>query len=324
MRVTLTPPAWATHLFSDLGDWRKAPLPVAELAPFQLPDDVYFEYAWQDAAGQLHPDPDNANPLLNPWWKHASHLTGPDYAPSKWLVAAEVRPRGRVLRLKVPALSFGGERQILVYTPAGYGEQALPLIYFQDGKAYYGWGRVCQILDRLLSAAQAEPAHLVFLTPTQRTREYAFNDDYLKHVIEEVLPTVERRVRCSGLRTAWGASLGGLCSAQLAWRNPDLFQRVVSQSGAFLFSPEMDFAFPFAGAESFRQEVLREGPRGLSWHLAWGTLEWLAASNQRLAATLLAQGAVVQQTESPAGHNWVHWGNGLAAGLEFATAPGRA
>ena len=31
--------------------------------------------------------------------------------------------------------------------------------------------------------------------------------------------------------------MGGLCSAELAWRHPLRFQTVVAQSGAFLFHP---------------------------------------------------------------------------------------
>ena len=41
MRVDLQPPAWATHLLSDLTDWQRAPLPAADVAPFDLPDDAY-------------------------------------------------------------------------------------------------------------------------------------------------------------------------------------------------------------------------------------------------------------------------------------------
>jgi enterochelin esterase family protein len=318
MRVELTPPSWATHLVSDLTDWRRAPLAVDELVPFDLPDDAYFEYAWQDAAGERHPDPSNPNPLLNPWWKYASHLTGPEYRIDPWVAGDGVRPAGRVLRLRVPSRHFGADRQVLVYTPAGLGAAELPVVYFQDGKAYFGWGRVCQVLDRLLGAGLVAPAHLVFVTPNQRTAEYAFNDAYLQHMITEVLPAVEDRVSGNGRRTAWGASLGGLCSAQLAWDHPHLFQRVVSQSGAFLFSPDMDFSFPFAGGETFTARVRDEAKRPITWHLECGTLEWLTPSNVRLQETLARQGAVVQLVTRSAGHNWVNWRNGVAAGLRFS------
>jgi len=213
MKIDLKPPSWATHLQSDLTDWRKAPIPVSELTTFEIPDDAFLEYAWQDEAGERRADPANENPRTNPWWDFACHLAGPDYRPDQWLVDSDVRPLGRVLRMSIPSVHFSSERQVLVYSPPGEAESSLPTLYFQDGKAYYGWGRVSQVLDRLIAAGLVPAAHLVFVTPKQRTDEYGFNDNYLRHMVEEVLPTVESRINCNGQRTAWGASLGGLCSA---------------------------------------------------------------------------------------------------------------
>jgi len=318
MRVDLHPPSWATHLLSDLTDWQRAPLPVGEVAPFEIPDDAYFEYAWQDDAGARRPDPDNPNPRLNPWWDFASNLTGPDYRPDPWVAPDDSRPLGRVLRMKVVSEILGQTRHLLVYSPAGMAEASLPLILFQDGKAFFGWGRVPQVLDRLLENHRCGPAHLVFVPPNQRTSEYAFNPRYRKFLLEELLPAVEERIHCDGRRVAWGASLGGLLSSQLAWERPDLFQKVVAQSGAFLFSPDMDRKNPFAGNEWLTSRVLTEVPPPLKWHLDCGTLEWLLASNQRLAAALAARGAEVELITRSAGHNWINWRNGLGQGLMFA------
>lgn len=315
MKVDLPPPPWATHLQSDLTDWYKAPVPVSELVPFELPDDAFFEYAWQDKAGERRADPANNNPRTNPWWDFACHLTGPDYRPDPWVVAAGVRPLGRVLRLRIASVYFPGDRQVLVYSPPGEAESSLATIYFQDGKAYYGWGRVSQVLDRLMAAGLVPAAHLVFVTPSQRTREYGFNDDYLRHMVEEVLPTVESRVACNGRRTAWGASLGGLCSAYLAWDYPELFQSVVSQSGAYLFHPGMDYTRPWVGDSAFVQRVQSEPARPLAWYLDCGTLEWLTASNVQMSVALSESGMKVEAVLRNAGHNWENWRNGLADGL---------
>jgi enterochelin esterase-like enzyme len=318
VRVELIPPAWATHLLSDLTDWQRGPLPVSELAPFDIPDDAYFEYAWQDADGERRPDPDNANPRLNPWWDFASNLQGPDYRPDRWVVPDGVRPRGRLLRMEVSSEILNLNRHVLVYSPAGMAESELPVILFQDGKAYYGWGRVSQVLDRMMEQGECGPAHLVFVPPGQRTVEYAFNPAYRKFLLEEVLPAVEARIKCDGRRVAWGASLGGLLSSHLAWERPDLFQKVVAQSGAFLFSPDMDKTNPFAGGEWLREKVLTEDIPSLQWHLDCGTLEWLLASNENLADALRGRGAQVGFRTRSAGHNWINWRNGLFDGLRFA------
>ena len=322
MLIDLTPPPWATHLLSDLTDWQRAPVPVAELAPFEIPDDAYFEYAYADAEGGRRPDPGNPNPRLNPWWEYACNLTGPDYSPDPDAEVGDARPRGRVLRLEVAARESGQTRRLIVYSPPGLAEAPLPHVLFQDGKAYYGWGKAPQVFDRLLDRGEIAPAHLVFVPPGERTREYAYNPAYRRFLVREVLPAVEERAPCDGRRTAWGASLGGLLGAMLAWERQDLFQTVVAQSGAFLFSPDMDNVNPFAGNESFLATVRAGDPTGLRWHLDCGRLEWLLGSNERLAGVLAAAGAEVRLVTRNAGHNWVNWRNGLAAGFRAALPPG--
>jgi len=325
VRIELQAPAWATHLLSDLTDWQRAPLPVADLAPCDLPDDAYFEYAWLDKAGERRADPANANPRRNPWWPYACNIAGPRYEPDPDAAAAAAGggPRGRVLRLSVASDILDQNRHFLVYTPAGHGEDTLPLVLFQDGKAYFGWGRVPQVCDRLLARGEIGPAHLVFVPPSERTREYAFNPDYRRFLRDELLPAAEARVRCDGRRIAWGASLGGLLSATLAWENPELFQRVVTQSGAFLFSPDMQPGNPFSGTESLRRQVLSEPPRRLAWHLECGTLEWLLDSNRNLAAALADRGMPAALLTRNAGHNWVNWQDGIAGALRFALGDAR-
>lgn len=319
MRVELKVPAWAEFLLSDLTDWNRTPVPVAEVAPFDLPDDVYFEYTWQDASGRKRPDPANTNPRRNPWWPHACNLTGPDYRPEPWSVRADGPPRGRTLRLMVESGILGESRPLLVYTPAGCADRALPLVVFQDGKAYYAWGRAPRILDVMLEAGEIGPAHLVFIPPRKRTQEYAFNQRYRRFICEEALPLAMGRVRCSGRAVAWGASLGGLLSAELAWERPDIFGCVVAQSGAFQFSPDMDFDHPFGGSEAFLHKVRAASDLpALRWRLQCGTLEWLLDSNRNLHRELDARGADCKLDLRHAGHNWVNWLEGMAAGFRFA------
>lgn len=323
MRIVLQAPPWATHLLSDLTDWQRAPVPVGELAPLELPDDAYFEYAWLDAQGQRREDPANGNPRLNPWWPYACHVAGPLYRTDPAAGAAAGRsPGGRTLRLEVASRHLSQRRHVLVYTPAGCGGRALPAVVFQDGKAYQGWGRVPQVLDLLIGLGEALPAHLVFVPPVERTPEYFFNPTYRRFLLEEALPAVAGRVDIAGPLVAWGASLGGLLSAQLAWDAPGSFRAVVAQSGAFLFSPDMTPGDPFHGREAFLDLVVQQPQPGIAWHLECGTLEWLLPSNRRLAAALRAGGHAVTLVERPAGHNWVNWRNGIAAGLRFALGPG--
>jgi enterochelin esterase family protein len=224
--------------------------------------------------------------------------------------------------MRIESEVLGRGRHLLVYSPAGLAEATLPLVLFNDGKAYFGWGRAPQVMDRLLARGEIEPAHLVFVPPGERTKEYAFNPDYRAFLTDELLPAVEARIRCDGRRTVWGASLGGLLGATLALERPDLFGCAVTQSGAYLFSPDMDLGNPFAGNESFREDLRRGEPRRVRWHLDCGTLEWLLASNERVAAALREAGADATFTVRNAGHNWINWRNGLADGFRRALPAG--
>lgn len=318
MEVTLTPPAWATHLISDLTDWLRRPLPVARLLPFTLPDDAYFEYAYLDAKGRPRPDPENPHPSRNPWWDCARSLEGPDYRPDPHAEIGMTRPLGQLLRLTISSQVLGQERRIIVYSPPGQAEARLPLVYIQDGKGYLRYGRVPQVFDRLVSDGLSRPAHLVFVTPRERVREYVQEAAYLRFLVEELLPAVERRVRTTGERVAMGASLGGLMSATLAWAPGELFQTVVAQSGAFLTSPGERVPDAFRGAEWMRRQVVSEPPRPLRWYLDCGTLEWLLPCNDRLAEALRDRGYELDYRNRSAGHNWTNWRNGLAAALQFA------
>jgi enterochelin esterase family protein len=325
MRVELQPPEWATHLISDLDDWMRRPRPVAELVPFELPDDAYFEYAWLDADGEKRPDPANENEPRNPWWPYARYLAGPDWRPDPWArIEPRTVPAGTTRRLKLSSEHLGRERHVLVYTPAGHQDRELPQVWFQDGKAFYGWGKAPQVLDKLLANGQCGPAHLVFVPPINRTREYHFNQRYLAFLTEELLPEVERRAPGDGQRTAWGASMGGLCSAELAWRHPLKFQSVVSQSGAYLYHPGQEpGADPHGGREWWAERVGEEVWRPLRWNLQTGTLEWLHGPNANLADALRTAEYAVQYGERPSGHNWTTWRDGLAEGFRFALPRGR-
>ena len=319
MRVTLTAPDWATHLMSDLTDWQRAPLPVGDLHPLDLPDDAYFEYAWLAADGERREDPLNTNPRLNPWWTYACNVVGPGWRFDPDAEAAlHAAPAGRVLRLELDSHVLGQSRHVLVYTPAGYGDRPLPLVLFQDGKAYFGWGRAPQVLDRLLARGEVAPAHLVFVPPRERTPEYFFNPAYRAFLMDEVLPFVASRVACDGRKVAWGASLGALLSAQLAWEAAGGFEAVVAQSGAFLFSPDMTPGDPFHGNEAFVDMVVKGPQYDIRWFFDCGAFEWLLPSNRRLVAALAARGATAELAVRSAGHNWVNWRQGIAAGLVFA------
>lgn len=317
MQVTITPPDWATHILSDLTDWDRNPKPVDGTPEvYELPDDAYFEYAFLDADGKQRPDPDNDTVAENPWYPAARALTGPDYHPDPYFRVDNIE-EGDTQRHKLDSEVLDQTRRLVFYTPRGVEQTPLPIVYVQDGTAYHRLAKLAQVAQKLIDDGLIAPAHFVFIEPKDRTAEYVYNPDYRRFMTDEVLPFAEDRLVTNQQRIAMGASLGGLISATLAWKNPDLFRTVVAQSGAFLGTPEQP---DFYGSEaSWWLEHLRTTPtQPLRVYLEVGTLEWLTGVNRDIASVLADQGYDCAYTERSAGHNWVNWRNGFRTALQFA------
>ncbi len=322
MKLTIIIPPWARHIVSDLTDMERNPHPVdaSKVSSFTLtlPDDVYFEYAFLDDQGEMRADPANPQRGDNPWYPEVSAVTGPAYRPDAYASPSQ-QAEGRIGRHRLASKVLGETRRIITYTPAGHENAELPAVYVQDGVAYYRTGRLADVLEALLADSLVRPAHLVFVEPTDRSREYRYNPDYRRFIVEELVPFIEDELAVRNERVAMGASLGGLMSATLGIHHPELFATVVSQSGAFLGSPEEpDF---YDGKTSWLLEQLKAGEgKTLRWHLQTGTLEWLYEVNHRAAKALKAGGYSFEYLERNAGHNWTNWKNGLSRALRFALA----
>jgi enterochelin esterase family protein len=278
----------------------------------------------------MRADPERSERADNPWYKEVSAVYGPDYRPDPY---AEPEPLpetfsvGETKRLRITSRHLHQTRRVSLYTPKGYEGEPLPVVYVQDGVAFYRYAKLHLVLERLLQDGLARPAHLAFIEPTDRTLEYGFNGAYRKFVLEEALPEVEGAVSVTGERIALGASLGALVSVLLALDAPELFRTVVTFSGAFVGTPdEKDF---YASKESWALDTLKTRERlPLRFYTEVGTLEWLTTVNRELAGVLEDKGYEHVYHERNAGHNWTSWKNGFQGALRFALdgadAAGRA
>ncbi len=241
MKVAFRVPPWAVQILSDLTDMDRNPHPVdaGKVARFtlELPEDAYFEYAFRDAAGELHPDPDNPERADSPWFPQASALFGPDYRPHPLASPDPTLERGTLTRHRLTSAVMGQLRRVSVYTP-GAGTGPLPPIIVQDGTAFLRLARLHLVLEALLAAGEVRPAHIAFVEPLDRTAEYGFEPNYRSFVSEELLPFLAARHAFSEERILWGASLGGLFSLTFVLHHPELADTVVTQSVALLETPE--------------------------------------------------------------------------------------
>ena len=323
MQITIEAPLRAKYIISDFSDWDRNPQSISKVAPsgfweIELPEDVYFEYAFLDTDGKQRPDPKNNNPVANPWFPAARAITGPDYKPSPYSQIKDVQ-ENKLARYRLESQYLGQMRRITSYTPINHRHEALPVIYVQDGVAYYRIAKLHLVLERLISEEKIRPAHIVFIEDIDRELEYSYFPPYKKFIVKEVVPHIETNLACTNERIVMGASLGGLVSSVLAWEHPDIFQSIITQSGAFLGSPE-DKDYYHSRHSWMLEHLKQEEAKPLRWYCETGTLEWLYKINSDIASVLKKKGYDYQYQESNAGHNWVNWRNGLSSALCFALA----
>jgi enterochelin esterase-like enzyme len=324
MQVVVQVPAWARALVSDHTDMDRRPRVLdPNDEPFltlEVPDDGRLEYAFIDPDGRVRADPQRGANGSNPWFAEVSEVRGPRYQPHPLAEPPAAQPAWGVARYRVESQAFGEVRRFAVASPPQV-HRPLPVVVLHDGVAYQRLARAADVLAELARTGAARAAHLVFVEPSERRREYAWDERHIRFVHDEVRPLVAENHATGAGWWAMGASLGGLAAATLALHAPDDWTGVVAQAGAFLGSPE-DARF-HAVDHSWLARRLEAGAGGhLRWVLDVGTLDWLLPVNRRVRDALDAMGASVHYRERAAGHNWGAWRDALPGVLEAALGSG--
>jgi enterochelin esterase family protein len=222
----------------------------------------------------------------------------------------------------VPAGVLPYPHRVHVYTPPGYasGDQSHSCVYFQDGRDYIEYGIAPLVLQTLIEGGGIAPVIGVFVTPPNlhlpetpnRTTEYGMNGEYVAFFTEELCAWVDGHIRTRrdpSARLVVGDSYGGLISATIGLRRPDVFGSAYSQSGYFSFRNDQ-FLKELGGTERI----------GCRFYLDCGTYEHrvgrgivpddegnFIAANQRTALLMRDCGVEVVYREYPEGHTWGNW-----------------
>jgi enterochelin esterase family protein len=117
-----------------------------------------------------------------------------------------------------------------------------------------------------------------------------------------------------------GASLGAVAAFHAAARYPDMFGRLLLQSGTFAFTdlghhmkgPALDPVVEFIN--DYRAKPFRLAER---IYMSCGVYESLIYENRSLLPVLQAQGMQVNFEEARDAHNWENWRDRLRSGLTW-------
>ena len=235
--------------------------------------------------------------------------------------------RRTVLKESFASDALGKERTLRVFLPPGYNDMVSHrIVYCQDGEECFNFGRIATHATRLILEEDIEPFLIVGVDVDMpnRTDEYApdgsRSEAYARFFVDELMPYVESRypVRTGpGDRVLVGDSLGGTVSLHLSLQVPDLIQKVVALSGAFLDSTfEAVEALPEGGLSGLRLYQLI-GTDETAIETSRGTFDFLEA-NRMLRPMLEARGASVHYVEKAGKHIWGFWQNELPDALRWA------
>jgi enterochelin esterase-like enzyme len=311
----------APRLLTDLHNWEEHPQPMEAVDPglwsFSMPIalDAYLEYAFQDTSnGKRLPDPLNQNLTWNGYNAYNNFFYMPQAAPSPLIQPVPGIVRGRLSRHHVPTRDYavGLNRTVYLYQPPV--KTPVPLLIVYDGLDYLKRAYLPAIVDNLIAANRVRPFAMAMVQNAGRARsvEYSCCDATLGFVFESVIPFAQENLTLlppgGEPYGILGASMGGLMALYTGLRMPQVFGKVLSQSGAFsLVDHEMVIT----------DLVKYAPPAPIAIWMDAGRYEWLLEGNRRLYSLLNEKEYKVRYHEFSGGHNYTSWRNDLWRGLIF-------
>lgn len=315
--ATENTPAWEP---ADAG--RRKGRKAAErvwVARLPLAADAYMEYGLGPDKARV-PDSFNRRKLPNGMGEFNHWFYMPQGGPTPLAQRRPGVPTGVVTRHDAPTYMFvaGKQRRVDLYRPPVDGPAPLMVVY--DGSDFKRRASLPTMVDNLIAEGRIAPIALAMVANGggSRMAEYGCSDTALLFVHQIVLPLAQKHLdlvdpaQQPGAYGVMGASMGGLMSVYTALRLPQVFGRVLSQSGAFHLREHVTMAVELA-------QVLPPPPVHI-W-MDVGRYEWLLDSNRRMHALLRERGYDVTYREFSAGHNYPAWRDDLWRGLEALFPP---
>lgn len=235
-------------------------------------------------------------------------------------------------KVTLQSAHLGTSRTLRILVPPGYDEshderRTYRVIYCQDGEQFFNFGRIATFAMQLMQEQGASPFFVVGVDVDmkQRTAEYAPDgnrfDQYVRFFNEEMLPLIEEKYRVMDRpehRILAGDSLGATVSLHLALERPDLYQHVLSLSGAFL-KPTQD-RIEKASDLSWLNLYMLIGLDETEVETQRGTFNFTVAN--RVSRQLLdKKGACLRYIEKPGKHIWGFWQQELPMALQYFMMP---
>ena len=264
-----------------------------------------------------------------------SKLEMPDAPPQPWADKRQGVPAGEIAKQDFPSALLKNTRKISVYTPPGYSKNAPPynLLVVFDGDSFIETVPTPTTLDNLISEKRIAPtiALIVGNAKGMRGTELPCNPTFAEFLNSELIPWLRRSYNVTldprGV-TIGGCSYGGLAATCAAYRHPETFGNVLSQSGSYWWTPPPDPTKPDTFAPdadpSYVAQLFINSPKlPIRFYLDAGSLELdrsgkggsILVPNRHFRDVLRAKGYEVFYQEFQGAHDYASWRGTIADGL---------
>ena len=281
-----------------------------------VPRDAYVEYAFLSPDMQeKFLDPLNQRSVTDGLGSRNNFFYMPETMPSPFCLRRADVPAGTLTRHRVDTwmMQDDGERDVYLYSPPAKGPFPLLLVY--DGPDYLHRARLTAIVENLIAAGRIRPIAMAFLQNgrSRRHLEYICSDATISWLDREVLPLARKHLKLvnikenPGAHGVLGASAGGIMAMYTGMRMPEIFGKILSQSGVFSLE----------GRDLAVVDLVRyRHAHGLKIWMDIGILDDLLADNRMMYSLLREKNYDVTYREFSGGHNYTSWRDDVWRGLE--------
>ncbi len=292
-----------------------------------------------------------------------SILTLPDTPEQLWIKEVNDAPKGKIqelyvdidegMRKKFEALGIEGvdtsndsgemisdaknpfKYTMKIYLPPNYSAtgEKYPVVMIFDGEQYTNPKMINTplILDNLIHAKKIPPVVGIFVIHKYRNEELLVNPIFAQFIAKTVLPKIRAAYHITSdpnKVVVGGSSFGGLMSMYMGLNYPDLFGKILCQSGSFWAGDHMETLTDPVKANFLYliNEFVEKEPLNLDIYMEIGKYEGQEAlfgapshffANMHMRDVLKLKGYNYKFTIYNGGHEYAYWRGSIADGLIY-------
>lgn len=287
----------------------------AEISEIDVRLDPYNPHVITCVEDEMHPNDYCVS------FKQENMVELPGFKNSPYVELHEGTAHGSVQRHDFESSLSNRSYRVWVYKPANYELLQSPcgLAIFMDGWEYLHETKTAVILDNMIESRIIPPLVAVFIdNKVNREEDLRMNPVYTAFLTEELLPWVKNSCNISNnpeQTLIGGFSAGGVSASYAALLHPEIFGKVLSQSGAFYWASSTS-----STKENILELYKKEDKLPVEFYLSIGEFEKFEehlGANLSFYDILKNKGYNVIYEEFKGGHTNFDCQLTLSKGLEF-------